>query len=43
MKKETIEALKELATSYGMIGTAHGNGIHDGILIALKEIKKENK
>jgi len=42
LKKELIEKLKELATSYGMDGTARGQGIHDGILLALDEIEKEN-
>ena len=41
MKKELIEKLKELATSYGMTGTARGQGVHDGILLALDEIEKE--
>ena len=41
MKKELIEKLKELASTYEMTGTAHGHGIHDGILLALEEIEKE--
>ena len=38
MKKELIEKLKELATSYEMAGTARGHGVHDGILLVLDEI-----
>ena len=39
MRKELVEKLKGLAVSYGQIGTARGNGIHDGILMALQEIE----
>lgn len=42
MKKELIEKLKELANSYEAAGTSRGQGIHDGILLALDEIEKEN-